>query len=247
VIVSYAVPTEGTSPLWARNFALGCGGTVSKENTLQPGDVALFGSADRWQLLQQAQREARTWYYGDHAYFGRRNFFRITRNAYQHDGQGKAPAAPFESFGIPVRPWRLQGRNIILCPNSPAYFAMHGSSVDQWIRETAEQLEKHTDRPIIFRFKDDSASLEQALQDAWACVVYTSVSGVHAALAGVPCFATEQCASLSFGTADLSRIESPVRPENRFDMACVLASNQWAMADIASGMAWRALNEQKGN
>jgi hypothetical protein len=237
----------GTSPLWADSFARGCSGTVSTVNELQPGAVALFGSPDRWQLLQQAQEEGRTWYYGDHAYFGRRQFYRITRNAYQHDGHGTAPAAPFESLGIPVQPWRLQGRKIILCPNSPAYFAMRGLNVDQWIRETAESIEQHTDRPIIVRFKDDSDALDIALRDAWACVGYTSVSGVHAALAGVPCFATEQCASLSFGTSDLSRIETPVRPDNRFEMACVLAANQWAMSDIASGKAWRALNEQKGN
>ena len=100
-------------------------------------------------------------------------------------------------------------------------------------------------RPITVRFKNSAVDLQHALRDAWACVVYSSVSGVYSALAGIPCFATTECASLSFGSGDLSRIESPVRPANRFEMACALAENQWTFAEMASGQAWEKLKQGK--
>jgi hypothetical protein len=107
------------------------------------------------------------------------------------------------------------------------------------------QLRCHTDREIRVRFKLSSMPLEHDLRGAWAVVVYRSVCGVHAALAGVPCFATAPCASLSFGGGDLSLIETPARPDNRREMASVLAANQWTLREIERGRAWRYLNEHQ--
>jgi hypothetical protein len=239
--VTYVVPTEGTSPRFGEWFSKGCRGKLLKTDVLMPGDVALFGSLARWQLLQQAQQEGRRWFYGDHAYFGRRRFFRITRNAYQHDAAGSADLTLLDQHGIRPQGWRRAGANVLLCPNSPAFMAAFGLDADAWVAETSAALRSHTDRPIVVRWKHDSGSLEGALDDAWAVVVYVSVCGVHAALAGVPCFATAPCASAAFGTRDLSLIERPVRPDNRAEMAAVLAANQWTEAQIRRGVAWEKL------
>jgi hypothetical protein len=243
-IVCYSVPTEGTSPAWARAFARGCGGVVSTSNALSEGDVALFGSPARWQVLLDARRQGRTWFYGDHAYFGRRQYFRVTRNAFQHDGHGQADPARFDGFGVPVKPWRGTGRCILLCPNSPRFFQQFGMTADRWIADTVEKVQRHTDRPIVVRWKDSSRDFAQDLEGAWAVVVFVSVCGVHASLAGVPCFATADCASRSFGSGDLALIEAPVRPDNRFEMACVLAANQWTLGEMASGQAWKELKSE---
>jgi len=240
-VVCYSVPAEGTSPLWARAFARGCGGVVSVSNALSDGDVALFGSPARWALLQQAIGEGRRWFYGDHAYFGRREFFRITRNGFQHDASGTGDPRRYEQFGIPVRRWRA-GRHILLCPNSPAHFERAGTTAEEWINETARAIGQRTDREIRVRWKNSGGDLEHELRDVHAVVVFTSVSGVIAALHGVACFATAPCASLAFGSSDLSLIENPARPENRFEMACALAANQWTLHEIASGRAWKELN-----
>lgn len=240
----YAVPEEHTSPLWARAFAKGAGASVCKLNELQPGDVALFGSPQRWRLLAQAQAEGRTWWYGDHAYFGRREYFRITRSAWQHDCRGRGDPERLEQVGVRIRSWRKTGSHVLLCPNSPAFFQLHGQDSSAWIEATSAAIRACSDREIRVRFKTAARSFEEDLRDAWAVVVFTSVAGVLAAVAGVPCFATAQCAAASFGSSDLSLIESPVRPDNRHEMASVLASNQWTLHEMASGRAWRELNEQ---
>ena len=79
--VCYSVPNEYTSPRFCAAFAAGCGGTVTSSHKLRPGPVALFGSAKLWPLLKQAQAAGREWLYGDHGYFGRYRYYRITRNA----------------------------------------------------------------------------------------------------------------------------------------------------------------------
>lgn len=245
-MTAYAVPEEFSSPVWARSFAAGCGGSICKQDVLQPGDVAMFGSPARWSILRQAQAQGRTWYYGDHAYFSRHRFFRVTRNAYQvYDLSGEGDPKRFEYLSLSIDDWKRRGEHILLCPNSPTFFGLHGQDCDRWIEDTTRELRKHTDREIRVRFKRSPVQFEIDLSRAWAVVVYTSVCGVHAAMAGVPCFATERCASQAFGTSDLSLIETPVRPDNRYEMACVLAANQWTPREMSRGRAWSYLNEQK--
>lgn len=240
-VVAYAVRDELTSPKWARAFAKGCGARVAVRDELEAGAVALFGSPRRQRLLDQAKAEGRTWFYGDHAYFRRHEFYRCTRNAMQHDGHGEGDPRRLERLEVRIRGWRKDGTDVLLCPNSPAFFEGQGLRADVWIRETVAELRRHTDRPIRVRFKNDGGDLEQALRGAWATVVYVSVSGMHSALAGIPCFATAPCASLSFGSSDLSRIESPARPDNRHELASVLANQQWTLLEMANGKAWEAV------
>lgn len=240
-VVVYSVENEMTSPIFSRAFAKGCGGRFTKRDELEPGDVALFGSPQRWRLLQQARSEGRTWFYGDHAYFGRRTFFRITKNAFQHDCRGELDLKRrkrFDEFRIEVQPWRTKGRVILICPNSPGFFALHGMDCQRWVEHMRTVIQQHTSRPIRVRYKHDPRPFEEDLATAWAVVCFVSVCGVHAALAGVPSFATGVCASQVFGTGDLSRIENPVRPDNRLELARVLAANQWSMHEIETGEAW---------
>jgi hypothetical protein len=243
-LTAYAVQQELTSPQFARAWAKGCGCEVSDDDELRPGNVALFGSPQRWDLLRQAQAQGRTWFYGDHAYFRRREYYRATRDAVQlTDLSGEGDALRFERLDVRMRQaWRKQGAYVLLCPNSPGYFELYGLNAQQWIRETTEQLRRYTDRDIRVRFKNSPAEFDFEVRWAWAVVVYTSVAGVLAALQGVPCFATAPCASMAFGSGDLSLIERPVRPDNRFEMASVLAANQWTLHEIARGQAWRQLN-----
>ena len=212
---------------------------------LEPGPVAMFGNPLLFPLLRQAQAEKRDWYYGDHAYFGRRVYYRITKNAFQHNCYGDAHPQRWERLGIRIKPWQKTGGAILLCPQSAAFYELHGMNRDQWIIDTTTEIRRYTDRPIILRNKASGLATEdlfrQSLHGVHAVVVYTSVAGAQAALEGVPCFATHDCASAKFGTTDLSRIENPVRPDNREQMAWVLADNQWTFDEMAGGMAWEKI------
>lgn len=247
--VSYYAPNEFTSPKVAYAFAKGCNGTITDEEELFPGPVALFASPSRWPLLRQAQVEGRDFYYIDHAYFSRGKYYRITKNAYQHDGLGASTGERFHSFPkLAVQPWRTSGSHILLCPNSGIYFGMHGLDVDQWLRDVATTLFRYTDREIRIRWKVQrhERPIQQDLVDAWAVVVFSSAAALDALIAGVPVFTLAPwAASVRMGLSDLAKIEQPYYPEGRDEFLSVLADHQWTIHEILKGVAWRTLEESR--
>lgn len=247
--VSYYAPDEVTSPRFAFAFAKGCRGEIADEfDYLYPGPVALFGSPAAWPILREAKAAGRDWYYGDHAYFGRSKYFRITKNAFQHDGSGEATPQRFELFHREVQPWRRAGGHVLVCPNSAIYCALHGFDVETWLASVTATLRAHTDREIRVRWKVDARrrSIKDDLVNAWAVVVFSSASALDALIAGVPVFVLAPfAAGARMGLADLTRIEQPIYPDAREPFLWSLAENQWTLQEIYSGMAWRHLQERQ--
>lgn len=244
--VSYYVPGECTSPKFAYAFARGCGGEVTDEPDLFPGPVALFGSPARWPLLRQAQAEGRDWYYGDHGFFGRSRFYRVTRNGYQHDGRGEYPADRFRHFGRWIYPWRRTGSHVLVCPNSAVYFGLHGLDADVWLRDVVATLRAHTDREIRVRFKGADGPIGPDLIDAWAVVVFSSAAALDALIVGVPVFVLAPWAAPArMGLADLTQIERPSYPDDREPFLFSLAAHQWTLSEMVQGVAWRTLQEDE--
>lgn len=231
-----------TSPIFGKAFAKGCGGIVTTKSELLDGSLAMFGNPNLMPMLRQAQSEGRDWYYGDKAYFGRETYYRITKNAYMHDAKGEPSKDRWRKLAVSIQSWR-NGSDILLCPQSETFFNLQGKSAAQWIRETSEQVSVYSDRKIRVHHKNSGNRAEimfkRQLRDVWAVVVHSSMAGVQAAINGVPCFATDpKSTAARFGSIDLSRIETPVKPDNREHMAMVLANNQWTISEINSGLAW---------
>lgn len=247
--VSYYVPEEFTSPKFAFAFAKGCKGTITAENHLYDGPVAMFGSPARFPLLRQAQSLGREWAYADHGYFGnernlRKRYVRITWNGYQHDGRGDASPDRFLALNRTVQPWRKTGSHILVCPNSAIYFGLHGLNVDEWLISVQEQLRQVTDREIRIRWKVTGTPIADDLEDCWAVVVFSSSSAIDGLIHGVPCVTLAPfAATVRMGLTDLSRIETPVYPDDREPFLWNLAANQWSIQEIFSGQAWRELQE----
>lgn len=244
---SYFVDGIGISREFAIAFSRGCGGGLyGSAKNLHAGDIALFGDPATWSLLQQAKNEGRIWFYGDKAYFGRGSYYRITKNAYQSDCKGNVDSSRWEKLKIGLERWKT-GSAVMICQQSEIFYKLHGLNRADWLKSAICELKKHTDRKIIIRTKVQGSTTEDlfksSLTDIHAVVVHSSVAGVHAAINGVPCFATAPSSSLYFGSSDLSLIENPIKPDNRFEMACVLANNQWSFEEINNGTAWGMLNE----
>lgn len=244
--VSYYAPQELTSPKFAYAFAKGCRGTITDENELFPGPVALFGSPSKWPILRQAQAEARDFYYGDHGYYGRGLFYRITKNAYQHDGTGDADPERFRKFGKRIEPWRRKGKHVLVCPNSPEHFAQHGLEHDTWLNATVATLKAHTDRELRVRWKrGQKVRIIEDLCNAWAVVVYSSAAALDALIAGIPVFVLAPfAAAYRMGLHDLANIEQPLMPVDREPFLCALANQQWTLSEIYRGQAWKSLTSE---
>jgi hypothetical protein len=242
--VTYVVASEKTSPLFGNAFAQGCGGPIEYRSKLHAGaPLAMFGSPQRWELLQAAISAGNDWIYGDHAFMGRGQFYRIAMNAYQHDGTGNASADRFEALGRPVQPWRKTGHHVLVCPNSPTYFGLFGMDVHQWVADVTRHIAAATNRPVRVRWKGQETPIQADLVNCWAVVVFSSASAVDALIAGVPVFTLADFgATRRMGSADLSQIEYPKMPDDREPFLWNLAARQWTLDEIRNGVAWKALH-----
>jgi len=246
--VAYYAPTEFTSPKVAYAFAKGCGGTITDEDDLFPGPVALFGTPSQWPILRRAQAEGRDWFYIDHAYLYRGKYYRITKNAYQHDGRGVSTGERFHAMRRhEIAPWRTSGTHVLICPNSAVYFGLHGLDVEQWLKAVTLTLRQHTDRELRIRWKVQRTGrpIAEDLRGAWAVVVFSSAAALDALMAGVPVFTLAPfAASVRMGLSDLAQIETPVYPDDRDRFLSVLADHQWTLQEIVKGVAWRTLQDE---
>lgn len=251
VPVTYARPDEFTSPKWARTFAAGCRGPVCTTATLQPGPVALFGTPALWPLLNTAIQSGRDWYYGDHAYFRRQQYFRITKNRYQHDGRPH-PTRPLDyqrlrECGVgDCAPWRDSGSHVVVCPNSPVYMGLFGLDAHAWALDVITRLSHYTDRPVLIRWKRQAARRPLAIDlvDAWAVVVFSSNAAVEGLIAGIPCITLAPfAASARMGRTALTDIENLSYPDDRDPFLATLAANQWTFEEMQRGEAWQVLKD----
>ncbi len=206
-------------------------------------------TGDTLATLRTAQGSGGQWLYIDHAYFGRGEFYRATLNAVQHSGLGDSDSTRWKQLGLDIAPWRSGGRHILVCPQSELWHQWFmGDTPQAWADRVTQTLAQYTDRPVVVRFKPDIArervadavaeaqrQLMEALDDCHAVVVHQSGVGVQAALAGVPVFALGPGAVSPMACADLSRIEEPLRPDDRLRWASVLADHQWTLAEINGG------------
>ena len=243
--VSYAVQGEKSSPKWASAFAAGCGGVAVTDDVLRPGPVALFGSPARQRLLNEAIADGREFFYGDHGYFRRGRYFRITKNGYQHDGRGTHPSDRLEALHLNrVHGWNSGGSAIIVCPNSPTYMAFFGMDAKAWTMEIVSTLETITDRPVVIRWKSQAQArpLYVDLADAWIVVVFSSASAVEALIGGIPvCTLAPWASTARMGITDIRQVESPIYPEDRDQFLFNLAYQQWTLDEMREGLAWKAL------
>jgi hypothetical protein len=83
------------------------------------------------------------------------------------------------------------------------------------------------------------------MEGAYCAVTYTSNVATEAMLGGYPCFTTGPNPANVFGNTTLERINTPNLPEPYVLQAWAanLCANQWTLDEIASGMAWEALNK----
>lgn len=243
-------------------FAEGCGGEIAGtgETKLRPGAAFFYGmTAHTLRLIGQCRREGRDWYYADNAYyFGRGDYFRVSKGRFQQDGLGSAggsgTARPerFARFGVKVRPWRRQGSAIVIATQSELFYRLLlGIDRQTWVAERVAEIAAASDRPIRICHKPEARgsgnapyapSFESTLTDTWAVVTHSSSAAVKALIEGVPVFCTAPCVASVMGLDNLARIEAPDYPDGREPWLWNLAANQWTADEMRDGTCWRALS-----
>lgn len=120
-----------------------------------------------------------------------KKWHRLTRNHLHFNSQFVAPADRLKNFTEFPRPWRKEGKKILIV--EPGVFAASIMHVEakSWTESVVTELKKHTDRPIEIRSKinkKNRISLYKTLLegDYYCTVSINSNSAVESIWAGIP-------------------------------------------------------------
>ena len=130
---------------------------------------------------------------------------------------------------------RTKGEFIVLSEPSP--YIKKFFQLDNWTRNTINELKKYTDRKIIVHNKQSPVPLNDLLKKAWAFVSEQSTAGIKAMIAGVPSHFTNKT---------LKKINSISSIENgKIDKQVFynLAYGQWTLDEMKSGETWQYLKK----
>ncbi len=245
-VYCYPAPGKAKARLICQSFAEGCGGTVIDDGKFRDGQSMFYGIAPGMESLWRSiQDSGQDWYSADNSYFdsSREKFFRVTKNRLQHLGFGKSDSERFDALGIKINPWRSRGGYLLLCPQSEHFMRSVAGYNGNWTSDTMRLLTK--ERPVLVRSwgRDkaaQAASLKADLAGAHAVLTWSSAAAITAVLEGLPAVCSPHSAARRV-SVEIPELDSPPRPV-REQWAGVLADNQWTLAEMRDGTAWRALN-----
>lgn len=142
------------------------------------------------------------------------------------------------ALGVVLKPWRTDGEHVLVCPNR-GFGVPERVMHPDWADLVAQQIRKVTKRPVrIRRHPGNDApkrSLAEDLRGAWCTVIWSSSSGVHALVEGIPviCCAPYWIAKAAT-TADVTAVDAPPLLDREAAFRR-LACGQWQLQEIESG------------
>jgi len=264
--------TVNESEGFLATFARGSGGIITTDDFNFDDDVETpiaFRGITKRNLIKQCWETNRKFYFMDTGYFGnyasKRNpkgvkrWHRIVKNNLQHlDPVEPRPecrwiALEKEFPRLKWPGWKKNGRDILIVAPSEKPCKFYGITLEEWLTETIQTIEKYTDRPIVVRrkpkFRTDRSVYNtmygQLDNNVFALVTYNSIAASEAIAYGIPAFTLAPNAASPMCLSDLSKIEIPYYPE--YDLVrqwcCYLSYGQFNNEELSDGTAWRILNE----
>lgn len=235
-------------------------------------DVAVFyGLAGRLASALQAYPAAgATAVYVDLGYWLRREGGRYT-GWHKVAVNARHPTAYFQRrrhddsrlrrCGVTPQAWRDNGSAapVLLAGMGAKAAESLGMQPEEWERRAIADIRRHSSRPIIYRpkpswrdarpiegtvFDREDRPIERHFPRIHAVVTHHSNAAVEALAGGLPAFCWEGVAS-TMSLQDLSRIESPHRPDGRAQWLNDIAWCQWSPAEMEAGACWQYLRDER--
>jgi len=216
-------------------------------DSISPYDVAVMWN--RWNqndgLAARVERQGGKVIVAENGYIGRGN---VALALSQHNGGGvwqSGDRSRLERLNVDFKPWRTEGNHILVCP-SRGMGSMLMRQPGNWLESIVSELKK-TGREVRVRkhpgnWKQEKpkVSLEEDLENAFACVIWNSSAGVHALINGIPVV----CSSSYWICKELASksIDSLITPE-RTEVFSRLAWAQWSLEEIKTGEPFNRLRE----
>ena len=190
----------------------------------------------------------------------------INRDAYfSKSGYDSSRA---DALGLSLKPWRTDGKYILICGQHDKSLQWKDMpTMSSWVMKTIEEIQKHTDRPIVFRphprcplphienefknvIRQNPVKLSGTYDDfdmnfknIWATVSWSSNPGIHSIINGVPAFTGPSSLAYEVANNDYALIEMPLRP-NRQQWLNDYAWTEFTIEEIAQGIPLKNLTPQ---
>ena len=257
---------EGEDP-FIEKFAQGCGVKPTDSDKFvyeDSSDPIVLRGILKKKIIKRCWKENRTFYYMDTGYFGNeissknphgwKYWHRIVKNNLQHREIVERPGDRWESFKIPIKSWKKDGRKILIAKPDEKPMKFYGLDADSWINEVIETIKQNTDRPIEITERAKNRidrvahnTLKEALDDdVFALVTFNSNAATESILHGIPVFTLAPVnAAEPVASKDLTKIDTPYYPDKDkiFSWASHLAYGQFHTGEFTSGQAQRMLTE----
>ena len=190
----------------------------------------------------------------------------INRDAYFGDDNFQEERS--KKFNLKLKPWRKDGEHILICGQHDKSLQWQNMPrMSQWVMDTIETIQKHTDRPIVFRphprcrlpaiehqyrnvYRQDPIHIKGSYDDfnlnfnnVYATVSWSSNPGIHSVLEGVPAFVGPSSLAYDVAGHDLNLINFPQTPD-RTRWLETYAHTEYTIGEIEAGIPLKRLTNK---
>ncbi len=190
----------------------------------------------------------------------------INRDAYFGEQNNDRTRA--DSLGLVCKPWRSDGDYVLIAgQHEKSEQWRNQPRMSRWVMDTIENVQAHTDRPIIFRahprcrleaierqyrnvyrqepiqLKDTYDDFDMNFNDIYCTVSWTSNPGIHSVLEGVPAYTSQSSLAWDVSIKSLTNINNPPQPD-RQQWLNDYAHTEWTVEEIASGLPLKRLTSK---
>jgi hypothetical protein len=190
----------------------------------------------------------------------------INRDAYFGDmGNDRSRAS---LLGLELKPWRTDGKYILIAgQHEQSEQWRNQPRMSRWVMETIENIQAHTDRPILFRphprcrlpaiehqyknvYRQDPRQLPGTYDDfdmkfdnIYCTVSWTSNPGIHSVLNGIPAYTSTSSLAWDVSIKSLINLDKPPTPD-RQKWLNDYAWTEFTVDEIASGLPLKRLTSK---
>jgi hypothetical protein len=181
---------------------------------------------------------------------GKKLWHRLVKNHIHHSLSKKSyfPADRLHLLPSMPTPWRDGGGAILVVENSEYHYQMFGTTLSAWREQVRTELQKYTNRSVVFRPKELNRKIRDNLyehlqQSDYYCVITdASSAAIEAVWAGTPIITLGRHVSTTVARTRLSDINDLYRgPIGNW--LCALSYSQFTQKEMYNGTALKLIKK----
>jgi len=181
---------------------------------------------------------------------GKKLWHRLVKNHIHHllSKESYFPADRLHLLSSMPTPWRTDGDAILVVENSEYHYQMFGTTLSAWREQVRTELQKYTDRCVVFRPKELNRKTRDNLyehlkeSDYYCVITDASSAAIEAVWAGIPIIILGRHISTTVARTRLSDINDLYRgPIGNW--LCALSYSQFTEKELYNGTALKLIKK----